>query len=121
MPTTEERLTALEQAVDDLQSEVLRRAAISAVLTLESNRDLVKDQQDTKNTAYEVRLANLERFVSTIQKKVISSILKDGSGEVTEDVLFGASSVAPVLRDSGGGKWRVLVDSSGDLSSEHVS
>lgn len=120
MPTTEERLTALETAMADAQTKILLRATSLAVSEIEQSRDNVQDETDARILSVEERLAKLERSLAVINQSVGASYKKNQDEELAEDVVFTNSTRAPVLKDTNGASWRVKVSTGGSLSTEVV-
>ena len=121
MPTTEERLTALETAVADAQVEILKRAKTSEVNSIEAARDGIKSTHDTEHTSYEDRLAKLERMVAIILKTQLDLYKKDANEQLPEDIVWAVhTTTGPVLKSPNGTKYRIVVANGGALSTSVV-
>ena len=119
MPTTEERLTALETAVTDVQSAVILRPTVDQVSAIESARDATTDTQVTTNTTVADRLAKLERSVAILNGLFGTAYKKNGDDELVEDIAFVAEK-GPVLKSPDTTQFRIIVGDNGTLDTEEV-
>jgi hypothetical protein len=114
MPTTDERLTALETAVVDLQSAVIVRPTVDQVSAIEAARDATTDGQADTNTDTATRLGKLERSVSILNGLFGSAYKKNGDDELVEDIAFVVAK-GPVLKSPDTTQFRIIVDNTGVL------